>query len=242
MYKKVFLVWCCLLVSNFVYAADLPVVGLTVDKVEVKPGENVTYTVSYSNDSGEDLTNAVVEMNLDVANGLNFVSSSYPQFWDGNKPYWQINNLASGEGASISFTVNVSSDYQGEGISGQASLSATSDASGSITVGSNSAQVSLIADKTDEEKDKEEDEKDEQESKEETTSDKEEKTVEEKIELVADGAKELVVENVVCGANLSNYQENINQWDNRFLLVGVVSFCLILTIGIVAFFLGRKVR
>lgn len=220
-------------------AEGLPSVGLAVDKSQIKPGENITYTIDYGNSSTEDLSDVVVSLDLDVSNGINFVGSSLPQFWNGSKPYWKLSSLPKDTSSAITITLNVAEDYTGESLSGIAELSGDGN-DGLVSVASNSTAVSLVTTEDTTEEPKTDEEKKEEDTKKDEVKKEEPKEAEK--ELTADGLKSIKVDNVVGGANLANYSENINKWDNRFLLVGLICFSLVLIIGIGAFVLGRKVR
>ena len=243
MLKNILLVFLCLLVPK-VSAADVSSISMVASKTQVSPGENITYTLTYSNNSDKDLSDVVVSMDMDVANGLNFVNSSLPQFWNGSKPYWRISDLASGTSSTVTITVNVSSDFSETNINGAASISA--DAGGEL-INSNSNAVGVVVvkpqDEKKEEEKKEEDEVTNKDKTDEKTTESTDKEDENKvIDMKADGVGSLVVDDVVGVANIANYSKNINSWDNRFLWVGLISFSLVLVIGILAFVLGRRVK
>lgn len=247
MIKKCFVLLLCLTLSK-TQAADVSSINMVASKTEVAPGENITYILTYANNSDKDLTDVVVSLDMNIANGLTFVNSSLPQFWNGSTPYWRISNLPGGSSSTVSITVNVASDYSGTSLEGAASISAENQGE-LINESSNVVGVSVAKpeEKKEENKDNEEENKDKvtdegEKNKEDTTATSEEKKDNDVVGYKADGAKSLKIDNVIGGANLANYSQNINAWDNRFLWVGLVSFSLVLVVGILAFVLGRRVK
>jgi uncharacterized repeat protein (TIGR01451 family) len=76
------------------------------------PGQSITYTINYSNDSPANVTGVVISDPL--PQGLDFVSASNGGTYDGptRTITWSFSNLASGEGnRSVSFVASVSNPY-----------------------------------------------------------------------------------------------------------------------------------
>ncbi len=226
-------------------AATLPELSLSASATEVKAGDKITYNVSYSNPGTVDYSGVVIDMNLLLGDGLIFYNSTLPTSTTSGSPSWTIGNLAAGAtGGNFSITVGVGDNYAGDKVDSSLVLSGVSD-EGTITVGSNSNAVAVV---------KEEETKEEETKKENETSDAEKTDSTEKTEvtkeevqkdtsttvtnLKADGVKNIDVKAISGGLKVE--EQNINAWDSRYLIVGLVALGLILVVGIAAFFLGKK--
>lgn len=242
--------WYLLLIFLFVFSFSVVRsqgslgVGLSVSTQEVNPGGMITYNISYQNNSGEDLENVVLSMDLPIDSGLTFISSSYPVEWTtDNRPIWRVGNMAGNSGAGlISLTVSVNTSYESETIIATAEIDAEQgddllDAYSGVTT------VDYVVD--DEQEDGQDEDQEDQEENEEEKNDEDSEITDDQEpqeldgDLVAKGVSQLDIEPVVGGADLSKYEE-VNQWDSRFLTIGLVGLVLILVVGLVAFFLGRK--
>ena len=112
----------------------------TADKTEVTPGEEVTYTITVTNNTGSDLTNVQVSEVLNE--NLTLVSTS------GDGTYadsvWTIPSLANGTSATLTITAVVNSDVAaGTVISNTVTVTDASDADGESLPGENKPQDSV---------------------------------------------------------------------------------------------------
>ena len=226
------------------YAGILPGLSVAVDTTEVEVGSSVAYTIVYDNSTGEDYSDVVVSMDLPVGGGVNFVSSSLPEFWSGATPYWRLGDLTDGSSSTISFVVSLSDGFEQESISTSVLLTGEGD-EGSINVGASAATVNVVSDDVDEDEDEDEDEEDDEDIDDEEDMDEledQEESEKKEVDFMADGVDTIDVAMVVGGADVAAFDKNVNEWDNRFLFIGLVAFGLILIIGLAAYFLGRKAK
>ncbi|MFA4931266.1 MAG: hypothetical protein WC570_05380 [Patescibacteria group bacterium] len=231
-----FFVWLMGTNITVVAAADLSL-GLTVSTTQINPGGLVTYNITYGNNTDQVLSDVVVSLSLPLDNGLSFISSSRPvELSADNKPIWRVDDLsASDQGKVISITVSANSNYPVDQIVASASIDASLDG-GVVSSSSGLTSVEFVTS----EPTKEEETKDDGEMAEDTKQ-----TVtpqveaENPVDLVATGVNKLKIDQAVGGADLSQF-EAVTKWDGRFLTIGLVGLVLILVVGLVAFFLGRK--
>jgi uncharacterized repeat protein (TIGR01451 family) len=78
----------------------------------VEPGDTLTYTLTYGNDSTVDVTNVVINDTLPTS--TSFVSASDGGSLVGNTVVWNLGALPAGEtGRSVSFVIQVNDPYTG---------------------------------------------------------------------------------------------------------------------------------
>jgi uncharacterized repeat protein (TIGR01451 family) len=226
----------------------LPELSLSATSTEAKPGDKITYTISYANTGDVDYSDVQIDMNMLIGNGVVFYNSTLPANWQGDQPYWMIGNLPAGApSGSFSVTVGINDTYANNSLSSSLLLTGVSN-EGTISVGSNNVATNVVkeVEKTEEEKlaeekkaaeaAKEAEKAKQEESKKEDKTDTDSKLTG---ELKADGVKKIDIKQFTGGLKLTE-EQNINAWDNRYLIVGLIALGLILTVGIAAFFLGKK--
>ncbi len=222
--------------SNSVLAAtNQPTVNLTVSNTEAKKGDVVTIGVTVNNGDTKELQDTVLALDLPVDSGLSFISSSHPIEWTSDsRPLWRLGIVGPGMTDQLSLTIRLNSDFAGTGLEAQALVTGSLNGE-EQSIYSNNVGVSLIADEIKKEETKENDLTAKADTKDEKN------TVDgDKVDgLVATGAKKIDVESLAGIADMSKY-DNVNRWDGRFLVVGVVAFVLVLVVGLLAFFMGRK--
>ena len=88
-------------------------IAKSADVASADPGDSVTYTITYSNDSSVTVTNTVITDALPL--GFTFVSATNGGTHDGGTPgtiTWNIGTLAAGDGPfTVSFTATVDTPY-----------------------------------------------------------------------------------------------------------------------------------
>ncbi|MBU0648391.1 DUF11 domain-containing protein, partial [Patescibacteria group bacterium] len=204
-----------------------PQLSLSVSNSSVKIGDTITYNISYSNVDGGDLSSAEIVMDLPVNGGLSFMSSSRAVEWtSNNNPKWRLGDLVAGGSGVVSLTVLVSGGYEGSNIVTSATLDALGSDSASVGVGSGSTSVVVDSDKGEDEKEESE-KKDDDKKKDDSDLSAEDDKDTGVGDLEVDGVRKIDVEKIVGGADMSEF-ENVNKWDSRFLVVGVVALVLIL--------------
>lgn len=77
----------------------------SADKAEARVGENITYTISWSNPTQQAFSNVNIDDN--IPNGTTFISAANGGIFDGSKVTWNLGNLASGATGAVSFQVRV---------------------------------------------------------------------------------------------------------------------------------------
>ncbi len=223
----------CVLNTQLVLAATQPVVSLSVSSTEAKKGDSVTIDMTVANNTNTELQDAILSLDLPVDNGLSFFSSSRPVEWTSDsRPTWRLGFVGANMDERLSITIRFNSDYAGNGWNAQATLSSSVNGE-NLQVYSNSVGAVLQKEtESTKEQTKEEDT---------TQSVKEEVTVNnDKIEgLEAKVAEKIDVKALAGIADLEKYN-NINHWDARFVVIGAVAFVLVLVVGLLAFFMGRK--
>lgn len=218
--------------GNVALAANLPSVNVDLGESRFEKGSLMTFNVEYANETAENFQDVVIGLDLNVDNKLGFISSSYPIEWTAdNKPFWRLGNLPKDSSGNISLIVKVSSDNDLSEISTIATISGTDGSGKEISLGSNLASAII-----------EEDKKNEQKEEDKSTpvkTDTESDSSGVKSDLLASGVKKVNITSLTGLADLSKYKQ-VDQWDKRFLYVGVIAFSLILIVGLVAFYLGKK--
>lgn len=88
-------------------------IAKSADVLQQTPGNAITYTITYSNDSPVTVTGAVITDDLPL--GVSFVSATGGGTHDGGSPgtvTWNVGTLAAGDGPfTVSFTVTVDNPY-----------------------------------------------------------------------------------------------------------------------------------
>lgn len=81
----------------------------TVDKIVANPGDNLTYTISYSNTGNSDATSVMIKDTL--PNYTSFVSAEFGGTYDAatNTVTWNIGRVSKGTSGLVSFTVVIDS-------------------------------------------------------------------------------------------------------------------------------------
>lgn len=230
-----------------VFAQTSPSINLTVDSAKVNPGEEIVFNVTYRNNDEEVLENGRVSLDLALQSGLTLKSSSPPIDLSGSQPFWRLPaEVESGGEGVLSLTLLVGSNYDGSSISTSGSIDGKIDNS-AVSAVSNSVGVQVVTDESeDDEEEGDEDndgdeesadeENDESNNEEDDEDDEDDDIVVE--DLLVDSIEQEDVANIVGVLDLP--EGNINAWDSRYLIIGAAAFVLILSAGIIAFFLGRK--
>jgi|GEM_PF-3925790 len=246
--KKTWLtIFGCLLMGGLslspVAAQTSPTINLTVDSTEVSAGDEVVFNVTYRNNDEAVLENGKIRLDLSLQSGLTVKSSSPPLDLSGSQPFWRLPaEVESGGEGVLSLTVLVGSNYAGDSINTSGTIEGQIDSS-SVSNVSNAVGVQVVTDDADDDDDDEGDEDgDEEDNSDESDGDEEDEEEEEVDleELQSDMIEQNDVANIVGVLDLP--EGNINAWDSRYLIIGAAAFVLILSAGIIAFFLGRKSR
>ncbi|HEX5389984.1 MAG TPA: SdrD B-like domain-containing protein [Burkholderiaceae bacterium] len=126
-------------------------IAKTPSRYSAVPGDSITYTISYANDSPVNVAGVVVRDTLPT--GLTLVPGSCVPACtvNGSQLSWAVGNLAAGQGPlSVSFTATVESPYPAGGTvpnvntaSIESPSTATATASASVFVATPRAQLSL---------------------------------------------------------------------------------------------------
>jgi PKD repeat protein len=98
-------------------------IGITSDKANYNPGENVVYNLDIFNNGANTATNVVVRDTLPA--GLTFVSATNGGVYNAGVITWNLANLAANSHFTPSFTATVNQGTDGQNIQNTASASST---------------------------------------------------------------------------------------------------------------------